>query len=599
MPLRHLFLSLVLLITCPGLCQRTAGGTRAPSGPRTTPDIGVRYGTVPTAPPPSSGYVPGRSADEEAKVEFTSESVMVEVPVVVTDKTGQHLHGLTKEKFRVLENGKEQKIAAFEELTAANAPLPPAVTKPGEFTNLTVDPNQPRMLAIIAIDAVNTPFLDQAYGRKELIKYLSEHLDPGALLGLVIIGGKGTRVLYGLTSDPAQLVAAVKKVNGEIPAMHEFDAETQVAAADQGGVATSFSSMNSMFPDSEVADQLRYFVLHQDATIARFEQDRAIETTMRSFLDIAHYVSGIPGRKALIWATGGFPFLMDSPSSTPGGALSSLYERTMAALNQAQVSIYPVDVRGLVSNSPVVDATFSGGHLGPQMMNAALGRSWLHASTVGTLQDFAAMTGGRAFYNTNDLAQSFHRAIDDASSYYLLGYYLDTHNNRPGWRKLKVNVDQPEAQVRARSGFLVTNATMNFGATRQLDEQLALNSPLDATELPVTVRWLNAAPDGDRRTVNFAIAVAKDGITIDETAKNRFSIDLAAVVRSSAGAEVARFDQPLQGNIKPESMSIVKAQGISYRTLMVLPPGRYTVKLMVRDNLSGRIGSVSAPLTVN
>jgi VWFA-related protein len=587
--------------------QRTSGSR--PTAQPSTPviDQGARYGIGVPAMPTSTRNPFSHRAEEEQKVEFSSTTVLVQVPVVVTDKAGAHIHNLTKENFQIFENGKEQKVGTFEEITAAHVPLPAPVTKPGEFSNLAVDPTQRRTLAIIAIDSINTPYLDQAYGRQQLIKYLSQNLEPGQTLGLVLIGGKGVRLLQGLTSDPAQLIAAVKKVSGEIPAMQGYDTEAQVAAV--GGALNTpsanvsplggFAGNSDAIPQIDIAGELRDFVLKGDAISGAFQQDHAIEMTLRAFLNIATYVSGIPGRKALIWATGSFPFTIESPSTVPGGDLSLLYERTMATLNQSETSVYPVDIRGLVANAPTADATYAGGRLGPQMTNAVVGRSWLQASSLDTLKDFAAMTGGRAFYNTNDLAGSFRKAAEDASSYYMLGYYLDTHNDKPGWRSLKVKVNKPEVEIRARNGFFVTNATMNPSITRALDEDFAIKSPFDATSVPLTVRWLDTTLDGDKRRVNFMIAVPNGGILIDEVAQNRFSIDLAALVTNDKGANAGKFEQPLQGNIKPEAMSIVKVQGISYHNMMVLPPGQYMVKMLVRDNLSGKIGSVSAPLTVN
>ena len=567
----------------------SGGGARPPAG-----SGGItRVDPLSAGPSFNSLSTGGPTAEEEKKVVFTSQTVLVQVPVVVTDKSGAHIHDLKKEDFQIFENGKEERLGSFEEITSASSSLPTPVAKPGEFSNLAVDPSQPRTLAIVAIDAVNTPFLDQAYGRRQLIKYLSANLEPGQILGLVIMGGKGVRVLQGLTSDPAQLIAAVKKVNGEIPAMEGYDAEARVAAADQ---STSFNLTRGT--EDTLEDQLRDFVTRGDAITGGFQQQAAIETTLRSLLDIANYVSGIPGRKSLIWATGSFPFTIDSPSSVPGGWLSMLYERTMTALNDAQVAVYPVDIRGLVSTSPMGDVSYKGGHSGGQMLTAAVGRSWLQTSTIDTLRDFAEMTGGKAFYNTNDLAGSFRKAVDDASSYYLLGYYLDTHNNKAGWRQLKVKVNAPHAEVRARTGFFVTNATINPEITRAVDEEAAAHSPFDATSLPITLRWLGNTPDGDRRRVDFSIAVP-NGVFIDESAQNRFNLDIEAVVSSEKGEPVGTFAQPLQGAIRPEALAIVKTEGIHHTATMRLPPGQYTVRMVVRDNLSGRIGSVSAPLTVN
>jgi VWFA-related protein len=94
-------------------------------------------------------------------------------------------------------------------------------------------------------------------------------------------------------------------------------------------------------------------------------------------------------------------------------------------------------------------------------------RSWLQNSKIDTLGDFAEMTGGRAFYNSSDLVGGFKRAADDSSSYYLIGYYLDTKNDKPGWRQLKVKVHTPHTEVRSRNGFL--------SPTRQSIPKLARN----------------------------------------------------------------------------------------------------------------------------
>ena len=111
-------------------------------------------------------------------------------------------------------------------------------------------------------------------------------------------------------------------------------------------------------------------------------------------------------------------------------------------------------------------------------------RAWLQMNTIDTLNQFAEMTGGKAFYNTNDLATSFKRAADDASSYYLVGYYLDLKNNHAGWRSLKVKVDKKDTEVRARKGFFVTNATLHMDLTRSTDLNFALTSPIEGTGVP-------------------------------------------------------------------------------------------------------------------
>jgi len=430
-----------------------------------------------------------------------------------------------------------------------------------------------------------------------LVKYLADNLDNGPVLAMVVIGSKGVRTISGVTSDPASLLAALKKARGELPAMQGIDTDAQ-ALANAGGVTTGMVPLLSYTDDiaSQTA-QIEQFVLQGDAIYAGYQQSRAIENTMQAFLAIAWSLSGIPGRKSLIWATGGFPFYLDSPATVPGGYLSVLYERAMEALNDAQVSVYPVDVRGLVNYSPVADGKISGPMSGQVLASKTTNRSWLQASTIGTLQEFAAMTGGKAYYNNNDLTVGFKQAVEDSTSYYLLGYYLETHNTKPGWRKLQVKVAHNDAEVRARSGFLVTNATMNPEITQQADLGFALNSPFDSTGIPLSVQWRGTEPDGDKKKVAFALHLPMTGITI-EGERNAFDVDfLAQAVKN--GAPPSNVGGTAKGALTAEALAKIKADGIFYGNSLDLPPGNYQVKFVVRDNLSGRIGSVTAPLTVN
>src|SRR5262249_50710394 len=144
-----------------------------------------------------------------------------------------------------------------------------------------------------------------------------------------------------------------------------------------------------------------------------------------------------------------------------------------------------------------------GARNGAALVRQINNRAWLQQSSLETLNDFAEMTGGKAFYNTNDLATSFRRAADDASSYYLAGYYLDTNNNHPGWRGLKIKLDRKDVEIRARKGFFVTNATVDMAMTRDLDLKYAMETPIEGTGIPVTISWAGVTGDGDNKKATF------------------------------------------------------------------------------------------------
>jgi VWFA-related protein len=346
----------VFLTGALALAQTRGGGSRSTTGSYVNAGNDARNAAVMGTGNGDLTIVHGASANDEGKVEFRSESVLIQVPVVVTDRSGSHVHGLNKESFSVFENGKEQTVAAFEELTATNDKLTVPPVPAGQFRNLTLAGTQPRNVVVIALDTVNTPFLDQAYGRRELVKFLARNVGSGQALSLMLITSHGLRVVQGLTGDPAHLLQALGKASAEVPALDTLGSDAQESLT--AGLPAMFGQSGDSGADA-VLGGLDRFVTYGDAVEAQFLQANAVETTMNAFLGIARSLSGIPGRKSLIWATGSFPFAMDSPSTVPGGHLSLLYERTMLALNEAEVSVYPVDIRGLVNISPLTEGNRS------------------------------------------------------------------------------------------------------------------------------------------------------------------------------------------------------------------------------------------------
>lgn len=331
--------------------------------------------------------------------------------------------------------------------------------------------------------------------------------------------------------------------------------------------------------------------------------------TMRSFLQVAWSLTGVPGRKSLIWATSGFPFYLGSPGMVPRtGRLATLYEHALEALNQAHIAVYPVDVRGLVSTTPAADVR--GGMSGAVYAGYLQNREWLLQSTFDTLQEFSKMTGGRAFYNSNDLAEGFRRAVEDSSSYYLLGYYLDTSNDKPGWRSLKVKLQEKDTVVHAPSGFLVTNGAMNPQTTKEADLAFALDSPFEASGIPIWMQWKPVSGDatsgtgeekgGDLKKVAFELHFPGDMIGTQGD-QNAIELDIFAIVEA-LGAKVT-VGEPIQhtmkANLPPELLAKVRVQGLRYSNNLPLAAGKYAVRFVVRDNVSGRVGSITAPLKVD
>jgi VWFA-related protein len=446
---------------------------------------------------------------------------------------------------------------------------------------------------------VNTPYLDQAIGRHELVKYLANNIDTSQVLALMIMTSHGVKVLQGLSGDPEQLAEVLKKVSGEMPQNQTTSIDNQANAA-----LGTIPVIPDIGPSVSVGVSLaavQAFQDYADTMAGQYQQARAIEITLKSFTGIAWSLSGVPGRKSILWLTSGFPFVISAPDVVPG-SLGPLYERMMKALTDGQISVYPVDVRGITTRWGEGEAKPTSAALPSSSPSVALmnNRSWLIADTYQSLDEIADMTGGKAFYNSNDLAGSFKRSADDASSYYLIGYYLDTKNNRAGWRTLKVGVRGKDVEVPARKGFFVTKATIQPQITRDYDLQAALTSPIEATGVPVTLKWTGISGEGDKKKAAFLVQIPANGVSIEGGDRLNFDVMVTAYqLHGNNDKPVLSFGQTVDTALTPQQLPTVQQSGITVSKAMDIAPGQCAVRLVVRDSATGKIGSVTAPLTVN
>jgi VWFA-related protein len=539
-----------------------------------------------------------KEKENNAEVTFTARTELVLIPTLVTDKSGNHITGLQKEDFRVLENGAEQKIATFEEVTSDTHRLS-RPRNPNEFSNSLASGPSARRMTLIVLDLINTPFVDQAYARKDLLKYLTQSVDQREPTALYTLNRSGIHVIHDFATDPRVLLAALHRVKGDtsqiVDSPEDVEAITGSASPD-GSAGVDASAVQTE------AQQIQTMMEDAELNFQSFQQRIAITYTLQGMQQVAQALAGFPGRKSLIWASGGFPFSVSDNTMqlAPAGRDSlidvlPMYEHTWQLLNDAQIALYPVDVRGLqVSTTPSASIRNPG-------RNYARNMSWRRIDTQSTLQTFASMTGGRAYYNSNDLVKGFRDAVHDSAEYYMLGYYLDRSKTKSGWRKLAVKVKRDHVDVRSRSGFFVTNATVDPADTRTSDISSALQSPLDYTSLALVVRWNKIEPSKEpgKKHVNYGMRLAPDAALINDAESNHFVLDFVALAKTPEGKTVDHpVGQQLEAHLTPEKLAAVRQNGIAYSGALDLAPGEYTVRFVVRDDLSGRIGSVAAPLKV-
>jgi len=542
---------------------------------------------------------------------------LVLVPVIVKDGKGQHIPNLSKDVFQVEEDGKPQAIASFEEVRASAAPVQRPKLPANVYTNEILGADSPKALTIIAVDLINTQFTDQKIARDAIIGYLAKSVKPNELIALLVIRPGDVKMIHDFTSDSSVLAAALQQVKGQLQAVNTSDQQAYTRRATQIGnsaedetIALGVQSGAISNPATVQTVQALMTLNLATQEVARIQQGQATLATLEAFQHIANYYSAIPGRKSLIWVTDSFPFSIVNNGS--GGDIpgipKDLYEHTMQLLNQAQVSVYPVDVRGLVppnvvertggqAQRAVVLDTSREGIMNRSAQLSSVAASASEDDPLSTLRSIADLTGGLPFYNNNDIADLLGRAAGDSSEYYLVGYYR-TGKPKVGWHKLKVNVSERGAHVRARSGYFYTPALENPESARKLDEQSALVSPLNYRALPIAVNLLPLEGSGSKKKASFNILVAGDVATIDTEQNNHVDLDFIAIAIEPDGKQAGRISQNFRSDLKPEAVQQIRAHSLTYPGSFELPPGHYEIRVIVRDNLSGKMGSVTAPLEV-
>jgi VWFA-related protein len=529
----------------------------------------------------AASQVPRAHDEKDTVMTFTSRTDLVLVPVVVTDKAGTHITGLAKNDFELEEDGEAKPIANLEEVRTGTSRVTRSMTRPGVYSNELAGDSKPKRLTIFVLDLVNTPFLDQSYAREQLVKYLAKAVNSQEPSALVAIGANGLKVLHDFNTDPAVLVAALKKTTGETAVVRS--ASPNEAGAE---VNTLLSASDRRFNADQIngeAQRLMRFINGSgpDAGVEIIKRGQAMSVTLQAFEQLAEALSGIPGRKSLIWATASFVFALDPASGT-------LYGRALQMLNNANIAVYPVDARGLVVSFPGADVSRIEGLISYDQT--------LFEGSRDAMDNLAAMTGGQAFYNRNDLEVAFKKAVDDSASYYLLGYYLDK-NEKPGWHNLHIKLRAIKSEVRARSGFFVTPEAKQTDI-RRMDVSLALLSPLDSTALPVSVGWSGVQADGSKKKIYFEIDVPPESKIVDATKNGLLDLRVVVAARYVDGKPADQFSQSVHLNLKGEALQEFLIAGLNYKNELHLAAGEYSVRFVVRDNLTGRVGSVTAPLQV-
>lgn len=553
---------------------------------------------------------------------------MVLVDAVILDKEGRPVKGLKADDFTVTEDGVRQHIASFSERSSEKAkPAPPPILPPHVATNrptVTQTSAETGTLAILLLDGLNTPPKDQIYVKQQMLNFLARQYDPSTKLAVLALTNKLT-VLQNFTQDPLLLRAALDHYLAQTPALArsggQMDAPsvtvptpTVSLPAQATGSAPSSGGFDPGLPatlaaggaNASIFEDIAYMMDRFERESENFARDTRISETLAALEQIGRFMSGQNGRNVLLWFSTGFPFSVvgDSPSAMEAERdYSDQIRRTINLLNDAHVATYTIDAGGLVPSSlgdPSISGRDENGrvHLGIDANRALSSESFQRFSTHDALEIIARDTGGRYFGNANDLDHAIDSALWESSCYYMLGYYPSNKKWGGKFRQIKLQVGRPGVQLRYRRGYFAVNPSdwRKDNGERTLTAALT-GSPLPSTEVTFMARALPPQPDSDT-VVEFAVDPST--LSFDTEAGNYHHSALQFEVQAfnSEGKLVKAEVQTAEASLPEPTYERVTKQGLPMSVPIRLTPGKYLLRLGVRDNATGLFGTADLALDV-
>ncbi len=503
---------------------------------------------------------------------FRAEARLVVVDVVVDDDRGRPAAGLTRDDFTLVDNGKPQAIELFVAQSDADRGAPRPL-EAGEFSN-RANGRAGGAATVILFDRLNTPADDQRRARDQIVRALRQ-IKPRDRIALYVLDSTRVSVLHDFTSDADALVRALASQPMRPP--QELDATVADAVA-----------------------PLRQFLSNSVDTIRDTVASDRIGMTIAGVSAIVHHLNGVSGRKNLVWVASEFP------SASPTDNEAPTIHRLVRLIDEAAVAVYPVSARGLNANtaSPV---TMNGNGNGFQV--AAGGRA--PGAPVDTpppaiapraidfdgLKALAADTGGRAFFNTNDIADAVTGALADQRLTYVLGFYPSPAGSEGEFREISVKVNRPGLRVRHRRGYRVwpTFAVDLDPPTRRTNDLAsALRSGLDAADVGVAVRVGDfVAGDGGARAVSVTIALDPGAIVFrphGETFEGLVDFVIAQHTADDRWFETEGATVDL--DVTAVRRDQLARSGIAFTRKIVLRNDAESMHVGVRDPVTGATGSV-------
>ena len=602
--------------------------------------IGVLKAQAPQTPLPTQSSTPSNSPGTQSPgYQLTVKVSRVVLDVIVTDAKGKPVEGLKQDDFKVLEDGVAQPLRFFDVHTgtlAGSTQQPLDLDLPPDtFSNLTLAPPD-RPVTILLYDMLNTPQAVLPYAHQALVKFIKDQKNSTSIAIFALTDS--LHMLQGFTDDETRLMEAVdsKKIKSSVSQLRIADTGDDAAAllaADPAATALAQQAPVSAGDISVGADAVLAQLSNAEAQESAFLLQHRLEITVDAFTDIARFVSALPGRKNLIWMSGAFPSQVFPDSTQSTGAQTefndAVYLETdvraaQEVLKESRVAVYPVDVRGLQTDTRFSAATRYTAP--PKASTFGVQKAAEHA----TMDAVADSTGGRAFYNTNGLQEAMDAAVRQGSEYYTLTYAPSNTKANGAERKIKVVVNNPNYQLFYRRRYLADDAehprpvlplaldmNMQHGAPNSselffeakvnpvggamaasTDEVETLNTFLQTKAKGLRTKVANGAEKVQHYDINFAIIGRLLEMPPTQNGEYATNMRFGLAAYTQDGELLNGTEVSIKNAIPPAQYQKIESEGYHASMIFVVPEEAVSLRLAVSDEIGKRIGTMEIPLPI-
>jgi len=557
--------------------------------------------------PPKTGSTPVFGAGTQAVV----------LDVVAHDKKGRTVRDLRPEDFEIVEEGAPKTITRFRFVESA-APPPPAGAAALPAAPLPSASPNPALVTLVfdSLDEQGRPF-----ARNAALELLKSADRPDLLFSVFSIGYR-LHLLQQFTRDREAVARAVDRAcsllapGGALPAADQMDraADTANAANDKAQAAGDAASAGGGASAGQASGQAAVEANFANVELRAVEMAESIERSQRGtsslfgLFALARQQQRLAGRKAIVYFSEG----LQVPNQ-----LEPLYRSVVSEANRANLSIYSVDARGLLTTSDNdrarSDLRKSAENVRRQVQSRgghAVTREDVYAGEVaedaitfnvqGMLGALSESTGGRLIANSNDVRTGLDHAMADLAGYYEIVYDPRLAAFDGAFRRISVKVKRPGVSVQTREGYFALppgEGSVDFPWELPLLTALKASPPPRDFEVRATAYRFGPEHGEVRHTL--VAEVPFDGLTVEgKGGTRRAHFSILAVVRDPKGVVREHFSQDSPIEVPERDLAALRQGNAVFSRSFTVPPGRYGVEIVVLDQNGKRAAVRKSVLVV-